>query len=183
MKNTLRQQIIQTRKSLVPEYIDTVNERFTQEFINFFDIYRKTHHPKIIGAYVSIHNEINVLPALDYCRSLGYQTALPFCHGKHTDLTYHLFHGDISTLSPDRFNIPAPNPKTDIIIPDLIVCPAVGVCNTTQKRLGYGGGFFDKYAAQHPHIHFISGFCDYQMIDNPDIFMPHDLYFFHILKI
>jgi 5,10-methenyltetrahydrofolate synthetase len=183
MKNSLRKQIIKHRKSLSDERQHQINTEFLQKFIAFFDAYKKTYNPKIISGYISINNEINVLPALDYCRTLGLQTALPFCHGKNTDLTFHIFDGDIQTVSPDRFNIPAPNPATQIVIPDLILCPSVGVCRQTQQRLGYGGGFFDRYAHKNPKIHFIGGFCDFQIIDNPDIFAPYDLQIFNIIKI
>jgi 5,10-methenyltetrahydrofolate synthetase len=183
MKNTLRQQIIKQRKALSNSQIDSFNQQFLQKFIAFFDAYKKQYNPHIIGGYVSINNEINVLSALDYCRTLGLQTALPFCHGKNTDLTFHIFNGDIQTVSPDSLNIPAPNPATQIVIPDLILCPSVGVCRQTQQRLGYGGGFFDRYAHKNPKIHFFGGFCDFQIIDNPDIFEPHDLTLLHILKI
>ena len=183
MKNTHRQQIIKQRKSLSDAQKQEINIKFLQKFITFFKDYHETHTPKIVGGYMPINNEINVLPALDYCRQIGLQMALPFCHGKNTDLTFHHFDGDCGLLSPDKFQISAPNPQTQIIIPDMIICPSVGVCQKTNKRLGYGGGFFDKYAAKNPAVHFIGGFCDFQIIDNPDIFEPHDLRFLHILKI
>lgn len=183
MKKILRQNIIKHRKSLSASQTQEINIQFLQKFIDFLKGYNKTHKPKIIGGYVPINNEINALPALDYCHHIGLKTALPFCHGKNTDLTFHAFGGDITTLSPDSLGIASPNPNTQIIIPDVIICPSVGVCQHTQKRLGYGGGFFDRYAQQYPHIHFIGGFCEYQMIDNPDIFKEHDLQFFHIVNL
>lgn len=183
MKNLLRQTIIKHRQSLSESEMTMINQKFLTQFIAFFEYYKKIHNPKIIGGYVSINNEINVLPALDYCRNLGFKTALPLCSGKNMPLTFHHFNGDTETLSLDSFKIPAPNPKLPVVTPDLILCPAVGMCRQTHQRLGYGGGFYDKYAAQNPHSHFIAGFCAYQIIDTPDIFMPHDLHFFHIINI
>ncbi len=183
MKNLLRKNILARRKTLSVSELAEINQSFLKQFIEFFKHYQKIHNPKIIGGYVSINNEINIFPALDYCRDLGLETALPYCQGKNTPLRFHYFNGDIDNLIPDSFEIPAPDPKSPVIIPDLIICPAVGVCGKTHKRLGYGGGFYDKYAAQNPHIHYVSGFFDYQIIDNPEIFESHDVHFFHIIKI
>ncbi len=183
MKNLLRQKILTHRKFLSNSEIALINQEFLQQFIEFFKHYQTIYNPKIIGGYVSINNEINVLPALDYCREIGLETALPYCQGKNTPLTFHYFNGDIYRLSPDSFKIPAPDAESRVVIPDLILCPAVGVCRKTHKRLGYGGGFYDKYAAQNPNIHYIAGFCEYQIIDNPNIFEPHDVSFFNIITI
>jgi 5-formyltetrahydrofolate cyclo-ligase len=183
MKNLLRKNILTHRKTLSDLELSGINQSFLSQFIEFFKHYQKIYNPKIIGGYVSINNEINVLPALDYCRELGLKTALPYCQGKNTPLTFHYFNGDIYSLSFDSFKILAPNPKSPVVIPDLILCPAVGVCRKTHKRLGYGGGFYDKYAAKNPNIHYVAGFCDYQLIDKSEIFEPHDAVFFHIIKI
>ncbi len=183
MKKTLRNALINHRKSLSKSQIDAINQKFLTQFIDFFDTYHPQYHPKIIAGYVSINNEINVLPSLDYCRQLGFQTALPYCHGKDTPLTFHNFSGDATHLTIDNFKIPAPNPKLPCVIPDLIICPAVGVSNKTHKRLGYGGGFYDRYAHHNPQSHYIAGFCDYQIIDNETLFSDYDIQFFNIFKI
>ncbi|MFT6072741.1 MAG: 5-formyltetrahydrofolate cyclo-ligase [Dasania sp.] len=177
MKKIFRQQIVNQRKLLSPKVLLGYNQQFLRQFIAFLKLYQTTHRPKIIGGYVPINNELNALPLLDYCRSVGYKTALPYCHGLNIPLSFHAFDGNELTLKPDKYQIPAPNSTSPVIIPDLIICPSVGVCSHSNKRLGYGGGFFDRYHGLHPHCHFVAGFSDFQVIHNPAIFAPHDLNF------
>lgn len=183
MKKTVRKKILNHRKNLSIQELTAINKKFLTEFKTFFEEYCITYSPKIIGGYVSIRNEINVLPALDYCRQLGFKTALPFTHDTGNILTYHNFNGDIDSLVIDAYKIPAPDPNQEIVVPDLIICPAIGVQPKTLQRLGYGAGFFDRYKEKYPHIYFIAGFSDYQMIDMNEIFAPHDLIFNYIIKL
>ncbi len=89
-----------------------------------------------------------------------------------------------STLAKGYYDIKEPNPKVHPpIIPstlDLVVCP--GLAFTAQgQRLGRGGGFYDRFLAQHP-APILMGVCLQQQVvpalpvDAHDIAMTHMLY-------
>lgn len=174
MKQSIRKQIIEQRHNLSQDALTAYNTQYLELFTAFFQEYQKNHHAKIIGGYFPIHNEFDVRPILEYCRSIGLETALPVCHREQKLLTFHLFDGISNKLVPDSYKIPAPDPQTPIVTPDIILCPSVGVCKTTHQRLGYGGGFYDRYAENHPNIYFISAFNQFQIIDQESIFEKHD---------
>lgn len=182
MKKTLRKQIINQRKLISSSQLQAYDDQFYISFKKFFETYRHHYKPKVIGGYCAINNEFNIYKILDYCRLEGFQTALPLCNDQNKSLVFHQFNGDYATLKPDAYQIPAPYPKSPITVPDLIICPSVGVCSASFKRLGYGGGFFDRYAEKYPHIHFVGGFLEFQIIDNNLMFDTHDLEFFQIFN-
>jgi|GEM_PF-4232187 len=184
LKKRARDYILTKRQALTKQQINDYSQNYLTQFIYFFTEYQKHYKPKIIGGSYPIHNELDVLPILNYCREQGLKTALPYCSGQKTPLTFYNFNGDITSLKPDHYQIPAPDNNQEIIVPDLIICPAVGVStNEPYQRLGYGGGFFDTYAQHYPHIHFIGGFCRFQFLGNTQIFHNKDLIFKKIFKI
>ena len=71
---------------------------------------------------------------------------LPRCVGK--DLAWHQYRpGD--RLISGKYNITEPHPDLpllDLSTIDLILVPAVA-CTKTGDRLGYGGGFYDRFFA------------------------------------
>ena len=38
-----------------------------------------------------------------------------------------------------------------VVVPDVLLVPCVGFA-AGNYRLGYGGGYFDRYLARHPHV-------------------------------
>ena len=49
----------------------------------------------------------------------------------------------------DECSVPAPDGAP--LVPDVAVVPCVGYTRS-GFRLGYGGGYFDRYLALHPHV-------------------------------
>lgn len=60
----------------------------------------------------------------------------------------------LADVQPGRFGILEPNEKCEEIIPDehiLCVCPALA-CDMRGYRLGFGGGYYDRYLAGFPGV-------------------------------
>ena len=61
-------------------------------------------------------------------------------------MQFYLFEGE-ARLTPDRFGIKAPPPTAKRLTADeKTLCILPGLAADTQRhRLGYGGGFYDKF--------------------------------------
>lgn len=94
------------------------------------------------GLYHPINSEMSPLPILEWCASQKKITALPFITGKGIMVFRQWRCGD--PIKKGSFNIHAPLPEAPFDQPDLYIVPLLGF-NKNGHRLGYGGGFYDRY--------------------------------------
>lgn len=109
--------------------------------------------PACLGLYWPIRGEFNPRPlALEAQASLNCTLALPWATRKGSagagTMAFRRWDGtEPSTV--DECGIPSPEAAP--AAPDVVLVPCVGY--TRQGfRLGYGGGYFDRYLAAHPHV-------------------------------
>ncbi|MBI5333555.1 MAG: 5-formyltetrahydrofolate cyclo-ligase [Burkholderiales bacterium] len=102
--------------------------------------------PRCIGGYWPIRGEFNPWPMLD--RDAGLRDiprALPWSQREPRRMVYRLWPAG-GALQPDACGIPsAGGPEAE---PDVLIVPCVGF-TPSGWRLGYGGGYFDRYLAEH----------------------------------
>lgn len=89
-----------------------------------------------IMIYYPISSEINILDIINENKKFY----LPFCKNKEMEARYL---SDINDLVKDEVGILAPKYSTNDEV-DVVIAPAVA-CNTKFYRLGYGGGYYDKF--------------------------------------
>lgn len=94
---------------------------------------------KIIGLYYPLRYEIDLLELRNY-----YNDKI-FCFPKTTDVIE--FYKDNGKFVKAKFNIMEPI-SNEHLIPELIFVPCLGL-NYNNARLGYGKGFYDRYAKVH----------------------------------
>lgn len=105
--------------------------------------------PQTLGAYAAIRNEFNALSACLADTGLAETLlALPYCFREPRRMDYRGWNRR-DALLPDEVKIPAPTGM--VIVPEVLIVPCVGY-TASGYRLGYGGGYFDRYLAAHPHI-------------------------------
>lgn len=101
--------------------------------------------PLCLGLYWPLPGEFDapgLLPALD-----GVQLALPYAR-RDGSMQYRRWNGTAPTLK-DEMGIPAC--EGGPAEPDLVLVPCLGFTREGY-RLGYGGGFFDRWLAAHPGV-------------------------------
>ncbi len=100
-----------------------------------------------ILSFVSFRSEVSTEPIHRECKKRDIPLYLPVCEGKEM----LFFRGDRGQLSPGAYGIPEPE-KTDpidflTVFRPVILVPGL-VFNRRGYRLGYGGGYYDRYLSE-----------------------------------
>ncbi len=103
---------------------------------------------KTIFCYVGTDREIDTRALLAAALADGKRLALPLCVGKGIMEAREI--RSLDDLVSGKFGIPAPGEACPLVMPedfDLVIVPC-STGNCKGQRLGYGGGFYDRYLAK-----------------------------------
>lgn len=106
-----------------------------------------TNKNSLFLIYVSVNGEVDTINVIDYLLNAGKEVAVPYCKGK----TMHFCKiSSLSDLTEGLYGIPTvKNPvflSDKEIVDSLCIVPALSV-DLTGNRLGYGGGYYDRFLA------------------------------------
>jgi 5,10-methenyltetrahydrofolate synthetase len=129
--------------------------------------------PELLGLYWPHRSEFNA-PALVLADATlaKLSMSLPFAQRTPVQMHYRAWNGAAPTLV-DECGIPSSDGPR--VVPDVVLVPCVGY-TTDGCRLGYGGGYFDRWLAQHPDVTAVGVAWSGGLIE-PGAFDPqaHDL--------
>ncbi len=100
---------------------------------------------KTIGGYYPINYEIDCLKILFKLDSENHKISLPVISNKN-QMDFFSWSFD-EALRINKLGIPEPFIKKKVVHPDIILIPLVGF-DSNNFRLGYGGGYYDRYIAK-----------------------------------
>ncbi len=125
-------------------YSAIVTEKLLKE-----DIYRDAD---VILGYCSVSAEVSMDYLFEQARKDGKRLALPVClPGREMEFRYF---DENTELQRGEYGIPEPV-GTDIVELDglkaLIIVPGV-VFDAFGNRIGYGGGYYDRFLKKHPGV-------------------------------
>ncbi len=105
--------------------------------------------PECLGVYWPMRFEFNAA-SLWHDDKVGtsFSLALPFVQREPRQMHYRLWDGAAPTLK-DGCGIAASDGAP--VTPDVVLVPCVGFTRSGY-RLGYGGGYFDRWLAANPHV-------------------------------
>lgn len=131
-----------------------------------------TFHSLCVGIYAAMPHEVNLLPLLQ--EAPGHRYAFPRCQSENR-LNFHEVRVPERDLEPGQHGILAPRSDCPLIEPgelDILIVP--GVAFTRRgARLGYGGGYYDRYIPLCSHARIIALALPEQLLDTlPE--GPHD---------
>ena len=135
IKSQIRNQIIKIRNK-------KFNKNFKidlDKFISFLKI--KKLNSKNIGGYYPSNYEIDDLELLDLLKKKNFKVSLPIIKKNNQMNFYNWSRND--PLKINKFGIPEPL-ASKIIYPDILLVPLVAY-DSYLNRLGYGGGYYDRY--------------------------------------
>ena len=134
-KSQIRNKIIKIRNKKFDKKlkIDPV------KFISFLKI--NGLNLKNVGGYYPSNCEIDDLDILDILKKKNYKVFLPIIK-KNNQMSFYSWSRN-DPLKINKFGIPEPV-SSKIFYPDILLVPLVAY-DSSLNRLGYGGGYYDRY--------------------------------------
>ena len=133
-KFKIRSKIINLRKH-------NFNKNFKINLSKFFSFLKTQTNLKKLGGYYPSNFEIDDLEILNLLDKKDYKISLPKIK-KNNEMNFFKWSNN-KPLKINKFGIPEPFSKK-IIYPDILLIPLVAY-DDNLNRLGYGGGFYDRY--------------------------------------
>ena len=135
IKSKLRDKVLKVRKSNSKKSIN-INPSNIYSYLK-----KKNYNLKIIGGYYPTNYEIDDLEILNYFFKRGSTISLPKIR-KKSQMEFYKWHKN-DPLLINKYGIP--EPKTiNRVYPDILFVPLVAF-DKELNRLGYGGGYYDRY--------------------------------------
>lgn len=158
-KAELRRRVLSELRRLPAEYVQEASALLRAKLI---PLLRGIEH---ICIYAPLPHEVNLLPLLDELP--GSRFYFPRClPGRQ--LVFHCVQQPASQLEPGAHGILAPRAELPSIAPESVGAIIVpGVAFTAQgKRLGYGGGYYDRFLPRCPQALALATALPEQLVDH-----------------
>ena len=157
-KKELRRTIRERKRAMTEEEIVSRSEALGRLFAQS-DAYKAA---KTIYGYLPYNQEVRTIPMLEQALKDGKRVAVPKVYG---DEMKFLYLDDLSQVEKGYAGIPEPiadGPVADdetalVLMPGLAFDPA-------GHRIGYGGGFYDKFLAAEPNHPTLALCYEFQML-------------------
>lgn len=164
-KKEIRKAILAERRALDEETIALASQVICRKIMDI-DIYEEAEN---LCLYMPINNEVDVLLLASAAVQTGKKVWVPKVIEKGTigqagEMVFNRYTGaectvtgayDITESTSDQ--ILDPNDRTVIIMPGAVFTP-------WRDRIGYGGGFYDRFLSEHPMCKTIGACFDLQVV-------------------
>lgn len=167
-KKELRRTIRERKRAMTEEEIVSRSTKLGELFAQS-EAYKAA---KTIYGYLPYNQEVRTVPMLEQALKDGKRVAVPKVYG---DEMKFLYLDDLSQVEKGYAGIPEPiadEPVADdntalVLMPGLAFDPA-------GHRIGYGGGFYDKFLAAEPNHPTLALCYEFQMLPRLDT-EEHDI--------
>lgn len=158
-KTELRKQIRAQKRAMTAQQIDERSAALAEEF------YASAQYAeaKTVYGYLPYNQEVRTVPMLERALADGKRVAVPKVYGDEMKFIYMT---DLSLTEKSDMGIP--EPVADGPVGDdptaLVLMPGLAF---TEKgdRMGYGGGYYDKFLAQEPDHPTVALCYAFQMVE------------------
>ena len=135
IKSKLRSKVLKIRKINITKNFN-IN---SHKIFNFLKT--QNYNFKNLGGYYPTNYEIDDLNTLEFFEKKNYNILLPTIK-KNNQMEFFKWTKN-DPLKINKYGIPEPV-SSKLYYPDILLVPLVGYDNNLN-RLGYGGGFYDRY--------------------------------------
>ena len=165
MKKTLRKETIAAMKRLPESVKIQADEQLTQRLLEL----PAFQEAKILATYLSFDHEFSTAGLIQAALQLGKRVCVPrtYPQGRMEFVEY-----DPDILEKTRFGLLEPNEQGKVVDKaeiDLIHVPGL-VFQSKGYRIGYGGGYYDRYLADYTGKTVSTIYSIQQKEFQPDVF-------------
>lgn len=158
-KQELRKAIREKKRAMTPEEIDSRSRELCRKFLES-DAYRNA---ATLYGYLPYNQEVRTVPILEQALADGKQVAVPKVYGEEMKF---ICMDDLTQVALGYANIPEPiadgpvaeDPTALVLMPGLAFDPQ-------GHRIGYGGGFYDKFLSREPNHPTVALCYEFQMVE------------------
>lgn len=159
-KKELRRMIREKKRAMTQQEIQDASRRL-------FDLFIQTpqyQNAKTIYGYLPYNQEVRTVPILERALADGKRIAVPKVFGDEMKFIYL---DDLSRVDSGHSGIPEPvdngpegdDPQALVLMPGLVFDPQ-------GHRIGYGGGFYDKFLCKEPEHPTVALCYSFQVLDH-----------------
>lgn len=147
-KMQLRQKFKERRRAMTETRKQQADHRIAARLRSLAS-YRRA---KTILTYVSTPIEVGTRDIIEKALSDGKRVAVPRCVSGTREMDFYYI-GSLNELQPRTFGVLEPEADSDRLVTDfsdsICVVPALA-CDRMGFRLGYGGGYYDRFLREYP---------------------------------
>lgn len=157
-KKELRRAIMQRKRAMTQEEIESKSAALARKLLAS-DTYRNA---RTLYGYMPYNQEVRTVPILEQALRDGKKVAVPKVYGEEMRFIYVT---DLTAMEKSSFGIP--EPVADGPVGDdphaLVLMPGLAF-DAQGHRIGYGGGFYDRFLEQEPEHPTVALCYDFQML-------------------
>ena len=158
-KQELRRRIREKKRAMTEEDIQSASNRLADLFLATA-LYQRSN---TVYGYLPYNQEVRTIPILEQALRDGKRVAVPKIFGNEMKFIYL---DDLSKVEKGYSGIP--EPVEDAPVADdpnaLVLMPGLAF-DRQGHRIGYGGGFYDKFLANEPEHPTIALCYEFQLLD------------------
>ena len=159
-KKALRREIREKKRAMTEAEIVSRSERLGELFLKS----QAYQNAKTVYGYLPYNQEVRTVPMLEQALRDGKRVAVPKIYG---DTMRFLYLEDLSRVEKNDMGIP--EPVADIPVAEdktaLVLMPGLAFTKNGD-RMGYGGGFYDRFLAEEPNHPTLALCYDFQIVDS-----------------
>lgn len=173
-RDRMRREILAGRDQASPHSLAIKSELIIARLFHLAEV----REAATIMFYASFRSEVQTMAAVTRAIKEGTRVALPLSLPKEKKLLPYLVKDPRRDLKPGFCAIPEPDPGSATLLNpaeiDLIIVPG-SVFDRAGGRLGYGGGFYDRFLADQAPLAFRVGLAfELQVVADPLPLAAHD---------
>ena len=159
-KTALRRAIREQKRAMSEEEIILRSEKLGELFLAS-EAYRTA---KTIYGYLPYNQEVRTVPMLAQALADGKKVAVPKIYG---DTMKFLYLDALSQVAKNEMGIPEPIADEPVAEDHTALVLMPGLAFTEKgDRMGYGGGFYDRFLAEEPHHPTLALCYAFQMVES-----------------
>lgn len=158
-KAALRREIREKKRAMTQQQIEETSRKLGDLFVAT----KQYQQAKTIYGYLPYNQEVRTIPMLERALLDGKRVAVPKVYGEEMRFIYIT---DLTQVEKGYAGIP--EPIADAPVADdptaLVLMPGLAF-DREGNRIGYGGGFYDKFLASEPEHPTVALCYDFQMME------------------